>query len=129
MISSAQVCHTDSSPEQLLYTHRTNLLARLEQRIAAAQARHDQRLLALLEQERQQLQISWTPSTGSNPLVRFWQWLKQTLLSSPQLQVTSLRDNTGQLWWYAFDPRTGKTLYAESDTEVIQWIEDNRLGH
>ncbi|ASC69940.1 hypothetical protein XM38_008700 [Halomicronema hongdechloris C2206] len=128
MTNGVPVWPPDSSPNQLLNIHRTNLLARLEQRIAAAQIRHDEQLLALLEQERQQLQMGWGQSNDGNRLVRFWQWLERALWSPPELQVKSLQDKAGQLWWYAFDPRTGKTLYAESETDVIKWIEDNHLG-
>ncbi|UBF24145.1 hypothetical protein K9N68_20760 [Kovacikia minuta CCNUW1] len=45
--------------------------------------------------------------------------------ADPQVhQFRSCRD----LFWYTFDPRTGQTIYADSEAELRLWIEQNYYG-
>lgn len=113
--------------------HHANLRANLLHRLAIAEAQHNESLVRLLEQERQQLEQNWSaqPATKNPPFQAFTQLgqrVREAIARYFQLRVEQVRDEAGQLWWYAFDPRSGKTLYAEAETEVIRWIEENHLG-
>ena len=104
--------------------HQTNMATALAHRIAVAQANGDRSLLTLLEQERQQLAAWQQPSPRQSWIYALQQWFK----GRSRLQVEQAQDARGNYWWYAHDPNTGKTLYAESAGEVVNWIEQNRLG-
>jgi hypothetical protein len=119
---------------KLYNQHYENLLAHLSRRMEAARQRNDRRLLAMLEQEQRQLQAEW--STSSMPAIArpaqglqdWWQRLMTAIENSSKLQVEQLQGTGGAMWWYAYDPSSGKTIYAESESDVVKWIEDNRLG-
>lgn len=112
--------------------HQANIAASLAHRLEVAQANRNTKLVALLEQEQRQLSrgvssVSSLPSLG-NGLKRFWEGVLQRIERSSQLSVQQVWDEAGNAWWHAYDPRTGKTLYADSESEVIHWIEENHLG-
>lgn len=123
---------TQASEREAFETHHRNLLLNLSRRIAIAKASGSTTLISLLESERSQIESDWEQplNTGlGQRLGRRWQQLQDFLASRVQLQVEHVQDQAGRSWWYAFDPRSGKALYAETENEVICWIEDNRLGH
>ncbi|MFE4107874.1 hypothetical protein [Almyronema epifaneia] len=111
--------------------HQANIAAALAHRIEVAQANRDSRLLSLLEREKQQLE-AWSHSTprlhGGQRIQQWLQAIRQQWRQRSQLQVKLTQDADGNRWWYAHDPRTGKTLYAESAADVMCWIEEHRLG-
>jgi hypothetical protein len=118
---------------RLHHQHYANLLAHLARRMDTARQHNDSRLLALLEQEQQQLAAEWSSTqraiAPSIPLVQqFWHWLVQSIKDSSQLHVEKITSTDGNTWWHAYDPRTGKALYAESESEVVKWIEEHHLG-
>jgi uncharacterized protein YukE len=119
---------------QLYNQHYKNLLTHLSRRMEAAQQRNDGRLLAMLEQEQRQLQAEWSASAmpaSTRPLHKLrasWQRLMTALENSSKLQVESFQGAEGAMCWYAYDPSSGKMLYTESESDVVKWIEDNRLG-
>ncbi|MBD0335642.1 MAG: hypothetical protein ICV62_09145 [Cyanobacteria bacterium Co-bin13] len=133
MLSSVVgAARTQASEREAFEQHRTNLLSNLNRRIAIAKSQPNEFLVALLEQEKRQIEADWTRPLKISPLQRLrqsWSNLKTALANQSQLQVEQVQDEVGQPWWYVFDPRTGKTLYAESENEVVFWIEENRLGH
>ncbi|HEY9735919.1 MAG TPA: hypothetical protein V6D06_06535 [Trichocoleus sp.] len=133
MLSSvAGSARTQASEREAFETHRANLLSNLNRRIAIAKSQGNASLVATLEQEKRQIEVIWTQPLKTSPLQlirHFWSDLQANLSNQVQLQVEQVCDQSGHPWWYAFDPRTGKTLYAESESEVICWIEENRLGH
>lgn len=119
----------------LLAQHRANLLADVERRLAVAKAAGNQSLQALLEGERQQLKSLWDRPTSANAssstagwdLRHVWQQVWDYF--QHPLQVEHVVDKQGHIWWYACDHHSGKTLFAETEADVIKWIEDNRLGY
>lgn len=133
MLSSvAGSARTQASERQAFETHRANLLSNLNRRIAIAKSQGNEPLVTTLEQEKRQIELIWAPVLKLSPLQlmrQFWTELQIGLSTRVQLRVEQVCDEAGRLWWYAFDPRSGKTLYAESENEVICWIEENRLGH
>ncbi|MBD0269071.1 MAG: hypothetical protein ICV77_12355 [Cyanobacteria bacterium Co-bin8] len=133
MLSSVVgTARTQASDREAFEQHRTNLLSNLNRRVAIAKSQQNRSLVALLEQEQHQLEANWAQPIKISRLQRLrqsWSNLQTVLANQSQLQVKQVQDEAGQPWWYVFDPRTGKTLYAESENEVVFWIEENRLGH
>ncbi|HEY9763667.1 MAG TPA: CHRD domain-containing protein [Trichocoleus sp.] len=134
MLSGVAASRQTQASDRLTFEkHCANLSVNLAHRIHVAKAQRNGSLVALLEQEKRQLEQFWRkPSDALTPTQRlkaFWATLKDSLANQLQLQVEQVSDDAGRLWWYAFDPRSGKTLYAESESDVIQWIEENRIGH
>jgi hypothetical protein len=117
---------------EIFAKHRASIAASLAHRLEVARANHNTQLIAVLEREQQQLGLASTRprnlSTLSQQLTHWWQRLMNAIAIRSQLNVQQLQDSSGGLWWFAYDPRTGKTLYAESESDVVKWIEDNRLG-
>lgn len=71
--------------------------------------------------------ITFSPATPSPSL---WSTLKGAahalvgaLTLSSELQVTQVVIN-GCLTWYAFDPKTGRKFFADTEEEMRLWIED-----
>ncbi len=52
---------------------------------------------------------------------------KALFVDNSELQVHQFM-NGSDLMWYAFDPRTGQSVYADSEAELRIWIEDNYYG-
>lgn len=119
----------------LLSQHQANIIASLSHRLEVARATHNTQLIALLEQEQRQLRAQgiFGKAGGLTDLTyrirQWWAGVINAIENSSKLSVERIVDETGSVWWYAFDPCTGKTLYAETEAEVMQWIEENQLGH
>ncbi len=112
--------------DQILSRHRDNILTALSHRLQRAKKANDLRLVQLLEQERQQIEQEVPPlksrSRGSNPIQT---WLNGILFGKTELQVSQFVDSAKDNWWYAFDPQTGRCVYADSEVELRLWIKDN----
>jgi len=125
--------HSQAIAKQLSQQHLKNMIASLDHRIAVARANQDSRLMELLLQEKRQLE-SWSGDwaiTPKNLIQKFrflWQQIGRAIANGEALHVEKIVEASGEVWWYAHDPRTGKTLWAESEPEVVKWIEDNNLG-
>ncbi|MBW4519247.1 MAG: hypothetical protein KME16_06040 [Scytolyngbya sp. HA4215-MV1] len=116
---------------QTLARHRDNLLASLSRRLEIARAAKNAQLIELLEQEKRQLATDKTLPQASKPLSvwfnGFVKKLVQTIAGSAELEAFQFK-NGSDLWWYAFDPRTGRCIYADSEAELRLWIETNYQG-
>ncbi|GAB4372252.1 MAG: hypothetical protein Kow00121_14440 [Elainellaceae cyanobacterium] len=60
---------------------------------------------------------------------RCWAALNRILLTweavnNSEPEVHQSLDDAGRVWWQVYDPKTGDTLYMESEEEVMVWIED-----
>lgn len=123
---------TQSTDYQIYHQHYANLLSRLAQRMELARSRDDRHLLSLLEQEQRQLETEWSIQRAiaprQNGLKALWSRFKAALDNSSKLHVERLTGSGDATWWYAYDPCSGKALYAETESDVVKWIEDNRLG-
>ncbi|MEM9447797.1 MAG: hypothetical protein AAGA75_04610 [Cyanobacteria bacterium P01_E01_bin.6] len=113
--------------------HVSNMAASLERRIEVARANNDNPLLELLLQEKAELdslpgQWVYAPQDIFGRVKSFWKQMMQSIENANKLHVEKIVDGSGNTWWYAHDPRTGKTQWAESESEVVKWIEDNNLG-
>lgn len=119
----------DTGNSQFFAKHQDNIMATLAHRIEAAQAAHNTQLVELLEREKQQLGQATTPNRGSlaAKFNAFKQGIVNTLARKSELQVYQYNQGT-DWWWYAFDPRTGNCVYADSEAELRLWIEQNYRG-
>jgi midasin (ATPase involved in ribosome maturation) len=122
-----------NSPE-LVSKHKENIAASLAHRLEVARNAHNTHLVLQLEKEQQALLKESQPAVVS-ALSNLAQSVQTTLASwgkaiaQPQkLSVEKVVGDDGNIWWRAYDYRTGKTLYAEAEWEVIAWIEENSAG-
>ncbi|OLP19365.1 hypothetical protein BST81_06345 [Leptolyngbya sp. 'hensonii'] len=115
----------------LAYKHRNNILDSLSHRAEIAKANNNTQLLELLEQERRQLVVEKTQVAGSSlveKLGRLRRSLMQAIAPDAGLQVRQVMDEAGGNWWYAYDPQTGEAVYAETETELNQWLKIHYQG-
>ncbi|NJR66623.1 MAG: hypothetical protein HC772_17025 [Leptolyngbyaceae cyanobacterium CRU_2_3] len=111
--------------------HQATIAASLARRLAVAQADQNMQLIALLEQEQEQLSLDSRQSgfaAFSAQIKQIWHSWMEAIVQSSELSVDQIMGDDGTLFWRAHDPQTGKTLYAESRSDVVKWIEDNDLG-
>lgn len=59
-----------------------------------------------------------------------WVFLNQPIFelssgSSQEPKVQQVSDQGGQVWWYVYDPQTRESVYLESETEVLIWLEEH----
>ena len=50
-----------------------------------------------------------------------FQWNFST---STEPEIRQVSDQSGHVWWYAYDPMTGEKVYLESESEVQIWLEE-----
>ncbi len=120
-----------ANPSQISAQHQATIAASLARRLAIAKAAQNAQLITLLEQEQQQLDHNPHPLTLlalADQVKQIWQSWLDALDRHSQLSVKQVVGESGLVFWYAYDPQTGKSLYAESSSEVVKWIEDNHLG-
>jgi hypothetical protein len=115
---------------QVLVKHQQNIATSLLHRLESARASHNTQLLALLEQEQQQLARMTPSQTGISHLLgkakKLWHQVIDSFFSpEAALEVRQVIDHNGILWWYAYEPRTGRCVYATSEAEAVNWIEEN----
>ena len=58
-------------------------------------------------------------------LQRVWQFITDSLSHPSELEVRETYDRSGNLWWYVYDPKTGRSAWLDSEDEVRIWIEKN----
>lgn len=114
----------------LLDRHRDSMMASLNHRLEVARATNNFQLIQLLQQEEQTLSRMFAPPSRS-----LWQrcqsWFKALRINDPhksELEVSQVVLN-GDRWWYAYDPRSGQSVYASSDQELMLWVNENYQGH
>lgn len=115
------------NPSEIAAQHQATIAASLARRLAVAKAAQNTQLLTLLEQEQQQLNRESHPLNLLALINKVWHSWLDALDRHSQLSVKQIVSN-GITFWHAYDPKTGKSLYAESSSEVVKWIEDNDLG-
>jgi hypothetical protein len=113
--------------------HLVNMTSSLERRIEVARATNNHQLLELLLKEKEELeslpgQWVYTPDNVLGNVKRAWKNTVRFIENVNKLHVEKIVDLSGNTWWYAHDPKTGKTQWAETESEVVKWIEDNNLG-
>lgn len=128
------ILHSHPSSPAIAQQHLNNMSASLAHRIEIARANNDQQLLTQLQYEQKQLESLQSPRSFSgtssylNRFRRFWKQVVVAIQNADKLHVEKHEDVSGEVWWYAHDPRSNKTLWANSEAEIVKWIEDNNLG-
>ena len=56
----------------------------------------------------------------------WWHRLVEMLTRAHELRVWQGRDRVGNDYWQAYDPATGQSITAGSETEIRAWIEEGR---
>lgn len=64
-----------------------------------------------------------TRSLGTKIRRDLWSWVKSFWASRTQIRIEEIRTPSGAIAWYAHDPRTGRSRYAESSAEIVAWLE------
>lgn len=109
--------------------HQDSIMASLAHRLDVARASNNVHLVALLEQEKQQ--VGKTISKHARSQRNWWDTLTQFVVNrffgSSELQVAEIVDGRDR-WWVASDPQTGQMVYADSEAELRLWIEENYQG-
>ncbi len=123
----ANTIHANAS--QVFNRHYDSMMASLVRRKEVAKAANDFQLVKLLKQEEQQ--VAFQASKRNEPRANAWlNAFRQSvaaLFGSSELQVHQFANGTDR-WWYTFDPRTGRCVYADSEAELRLWIEENYQG-
>jgi len=121
----ANALHTADA--NLWQKHQANVVASLNHRLEVARANQDTRLIALLEQEQQQIAANSDRRSGSlrDQLSGLWDDFLALIRGDSSLRVWQSVDDHGYQWWCAYNPQTGQSLYTDSETEMRIWIEQN----
>lgn len=113
--------HTDDA-------HHKSMMDSLQHRWEAAHAKMDKRLLELLEQEKYQLRKEvYHPNVWQTLQAGFHsvqKGINRVLFGGSTLQVNEFVVGSDH-FWFALDPLTGKCVYADSESELRLWIEEN----
>jgi hypothetical protein len=109
--------------------HQASMDASLASRLEKARVASNDQLIALLNQEQLQLAQGVAvqqPSGSLGQLVRsVWQRAVAAIVQ-PALPVVEPVATPQGVVWRAYDPTTGETRWAETEGEVIDWLEANR---
>jgi hypothetical protein len=123
--------HVLHSHSQLLATHQAHMLASLRHRLEIAREANNLQLVEQLEREKQQIAPDAPQYRISESLSAWLSSIRQSIANviaaEPNLEVRQF-GNGSDRWWYAFDPRTGDCVYADSEAELRVWIKENYQG-
>jgi len=78
--------------------------------------------LELLYQEKEQESVN--QSQAFYFLNRLWQHLVTALTKAQEPQIWQSYDRQGNLWWYGYDPMTGRSICRDSEAEMRIWLEE-----
>ncbi len=108
--------------------HLANMRASLNHRLEVARAAHNNQLVSALEQEKQQIEPDRSLNNitpVADRLKHLWQQLVDAIVHANDLQVWTTTDGGNALWWHAYNPRSGKSVVTDSESEMRLWIEAN----
>lgn len=115
---------------ELSAKHRANIAASLAHRLNRARAARNFQLLSLLEQEQQQLNQRQLTQTTLPTLTQWgkavWNRFVNATISCPAISIQAITGDSGDVIWRAYNPTTGETRYAETEAEVIDWVESQQ---
>uniref|UniRef100_A0A832M4Z5 Uncharacterized protein n=1 Tax=Oscillatoriales cyanobacterium SpSt-402 TaxID=2282168 RepID=A0A832M4Z5_9CYAN len=121
----ANIIHPTDS--QLWHKHQANIAASLQHRLEVAKATQNTRLVELLEREQKDISEDTSHHHVSFPqqLTSLWDDFMALVTGNSSLEVWQSVDDRGDRWWCAYNPQTGQSVYADSETEMRLWIEQN----
>ncbi len=106
--------------------HESSILSSLEHRLEVAKAACNLPLIELLEHEKKSTVTAKTARSVEQPSL--WHRFVENFVIKAELQVKQINDVQGDIWWYAYDPKTGNCVYADTDSDLRSWIESNYTG-
>lgn len=56
---------------------------------------------------------------------KVWQNFVTGIIGSNEVRVWQRRDRAGETEWNAYDPATGRSVFAASEAEMRNWIEQS----
>ncbi|MGA7935637.1 MAG: hypothetical protein WCA35_18955 [Kovacikia sp.] len=120
-----------STHSHLVTVHQNSMMASLTHRLEVARAANNVPLIEQLERERQEIISTSMGGKVSRALTNwfktFQEKISHAIAGNSKLEVYQF-ENGSDLWWYAFDPRTGDCVYADSESDMRLWIEENYQG-
>jgi len=119
---------TNANQSDLGSVHQSSIMATLDHRIAVAKASHNQRLIAALEREYEQMTAIAQTVSFSQRLEKFWMSFSKTLYDWSRVHIEQTVDNNGQPSWYAYNPESGQSVLTQSEGEMHQWIKKSYWG-
>lgn len=57
-------------------------------------------------------------------LNKFWEQVVTAITKGQEPKVWQSTDRTGNTWWYAYDPTTGRSGCRDSEAEMRIWLEE-----
>lgn len=73
-----------------------------------------------------QLELIPEPASFTSQLGQLWRQLIKFLSCEAEPHICSIADVNGQLWWQVYDPRTGRSIWFDSEQELRIWLENYR---
>ena len=119
---------------ELSARHKANIAASLAHRLDQARATCNFQLLTLLEQEQQQLiQSEPNQQTAVSNSIQWgkavWDRLINAIANRSRISIKAVTmSDSGAVIWRAYNPTTGETRYAETEADLIDWMEAQRYG-
>ncbi|EKQ70259.1 hypothetical protein OsccyDRAFT_0537 [Leptolyngbyaceae cyanobacterium JSC-12] len=116
-----------TSDSQLWHKHQENIATSLKHRLDVARAAENTRLVELLEREQKEISEDTIDRHVSFPqqLTSLWDDFMSLITGNSSLEVWQSVDEQGDRWWCAYNPQTGQSVYADSETEMRLWIEQH----
>ncbi len=129
-ITNSAFLYGSSNVSDSYKKHLTSMWESLEHRIAVARSNQNTELLAMLELEKSAIapyRVATKMIAPVNPVDSLWQGLRSFLFPKSEITIKQVCDRAGNQWWYAYNPSTGQAIYADNDSEMRMWIEQQSL--
>lgn len=72
-------------------------------------------------------EIFSTQNVGKRKIFGLWKLIKTLYSQRTQITIEEIQTPSGASAWYAHDPRTGKSRYAETMEELVSWLESTGI--
>ncbi|MBW4661189.1 MAG: hypothetical protein KME15_21135 [Drouetiella hepatica Uher 2000/2452] len=69
------------------------------------------------------VKVSWC-----DRLLHLWREWMCHLTQPTDIQISSVCDASGKVWWSGYDPQTQRSLHQVSENEIRVWIERRYLS-
>jgi hypothetical protein len=79
-----------------------------------------------LEHHKSEVQLDQIQSSSALWLAKLGNFLITIFRQSDEIQVWQRCDRNGQLWWYAYNPKTQRIGAFESELAIQVWIEQQQ---
>lgn len=70
--------------------------------------------------------VSSNQNSGKRTIFGLWKLIKNLYSQRTQITIEQIQTSSGASAWYAHNPLTGKSRYAETMEELVSWLEATR---